>query len=123
SLITHHPLLVTRYSSLTVLLVFVWLIMGRLSPIFLQPDNLLEMTRHMVEVGLVALPMTLVILTAGIDLSPGSTLGLASVTLGLAWRGGMPIAVAAGAALLVAAACGLLNGVLVAGARLPPLIV
>ena len=48
------------------------------------------MTRHMVEVGLVALPMTLVILTTGIDLSPGSTMGLASVTLGLAWRGGLP---------------------------------
>src|SRR5439155_4750086 len=75
------------------------------------------------EVGLVALPMTLVILTAGIDLSPGSTMGLASVTLGLAWRAGVPIAVAAGAALLVSAACGRLNGMLVAGARLPALIV
>src|SRR3954454_15212145 len=120
---TQHSALVTRYSSLTALLVVVCVVMGRLSPVFLQPDNLLDMTRHMVEVGLVALPMTLVILTAGIDLSPGSTMGLASVILGLAWRGGMPIAVAAGAALLVAAACGILNGVLVAGARLPSLIV
>src|SRR5438067_13332600 len=116
-------LLVARYSSLTALLVLVCMVMGRLSPVFLQPDNLLEMTRHMVEVGLVALPMTLVILTAGIDLSPGSTMGLASVTLGLAWRAGLPIALAAGAALLVAAACGILNGVMVARARLPALIV
>src|SRR3954463_10873762 len=113
SLVTRHSSLISRYSSLTALLVVVCLVMGRLSPVFLQPDNLLDMTRHMVEVGLVALPMTLVILTAGIDLSPGSTMGLASVILGLAWRGGMPIAVAAGAALLVAAACGILNGVLV----------
>src|SRR5437660_8106366 len=123
SLVTRHPLLVTRYSSLTALLIIVCLIMGRLSPVFLQPDNMLEMTRHMVEVGLVALPMTLVILTAGIDLSPGSTMGLASVTLGLAWRGGLPITAAAAAALLVAGACGALNGVLVAWARLPALIV
>jgi rhamnose transport system permease protein len=97
--------------------------MGRLSPVFLQPVSLLDMTRHMVEVGLVALPMTLVILTAGIDLSPGSTMGLASVILGLAWRAGLPIGAAAGLALLTAAACGALNGVLVAGARLPALIV
>src|SRR5690242_15168459 len=91
ALSTQHSAVVTRYSSLTALLIVVCLVMGRLSPVFLQPDNLLEMTRHMVEVGLVALPMTLVILTAGIDLSPGSTMGLASVILGLAWRGGMPI--------------------------------
>src|SRR5215211_6733318 len=95
--------------------------MGQLSPVFLEPSSLLDMTRHMVEVGLVALAMTLVILTAGIDLSPGSTMGLASVVLGLAWRGGMPIGVAL--ALLTAAACGALNGVLVAWARLPALIV
>src|SRR5205807_3732803 len=50
-------------------------------------------------------------------------MGLASVVLGLAWRGGLPIAAAAGAALLAAAACGVLNGALVAGARLPALIV
>src|SRR5438094_9410702 len=117
--VPRYSLLITRYSSLTFLLVFVWLLMGWLSPVFLQPGSLLDMTRHMVEVGLVALPMTLVILTAGIDLSPGSTMGLASVTLGLAWRGGLPITAAAAAALLVAGACGALNGVLVACARVP----
>jgi rhamnose transport system permease protein len=115
--------LVTRYSSLVGLLILVWAVMGRLSPIFLEPENLLEMTRHMVEVGLVALPMTLVILTAGIDLSPGSAMGLASVILGLAWRGGLPIVLAAGAAVLAAVACGIVNGVLIARARLPALIV
>jgi rhamnose transport system permease protein len=97
--------------------------MGQLSPVFLEPGSLLDMTRHMVEVGLVALPMTLVILTAGIDLSPGSTMGLASVVLGLAWRAGLPIGAAAGLALLAAAACGAVNGALVAWARLPALIV
>ena len=60
-----------REAALLVLLILVCLVMGRLSPVFLQVGSLLDMTRHMVEVGLVALPMTLVILTAGIDLSPG----------------------------------------------------
>ncbi len=112
-----------RGLTLAGLLIATCLLMGRLSPVFLRPDSLLDMTRHMVEVGLVALPMTLVILTAGIDLSPGSTMGLASVVLGLTWRGGLPIGAAAGAALLVATACGALNGALVAGPRLPALIV
>ena len=65
-----------REAVLLGLLVAVCLVMGRLSPVFLRVGNLLDMTRHMVEVGLVALAMTLVILTAGIDLSPGSTMGL-----------------------------------------------
>src|SRR5437899_5706158 len=118
-----HPSSLRREAVLLGLLVAVCLVMGRLSPVFLRVGNLLDMTRHMVEVGLVALAMTLVILTAGIDLSPGSTMGLASVTLGLAWRGGLPITAAAAAALLVAGACGALNGALVAWARLPALIV
>jgi rhamnose transport system permease protein len=114
---------VIRSATLALLLLLTCLLMGRLSPVFLQPDSLLEMTRHMVEVGLVALTMTLVILTAGIDLSPGSTMGLASVVLGLAWRGGWPISAAACAALVAAGVCGALNGALVAWARLPALIV
>jgi rhamnose transport system permease protein len=116
----HHG---TRGAALVLLLVVTCLLMGRLSPVFLEPGSLLDMTRHVVEIGLVALPMTLVILTAGIDLSPGSAMGLASVVLGLAWRAGLPISAAAGLALLAAAACGALNGLLVAGARLPALIV
>src|SRR5207248_4132217 len=92
-----------REAALAGLLVVVCLLMGRLSPVFLQPGSLLDMTRHMVEVGLVALPMTLVILTAGIDLSPGSTMGLASVILGLAWRGRLATGVGARLGLLRAA--------------------
>lgn len=114
---------VKREAALAGLLLVTCLYMGWLRPVFLQPDSLLEMTRHMVEVGLVALPMTLVILTAGIDLSPGSTMGLASVVLGLAWRGGLPIGVAAGMGLLAAGVCGALNGALVSWARIPALIV
>src|SRR5437868_1146786 len=114
SLLLPHASSLRREAALAGLLIVVCVVMGRLSPVFLQAGSLLDMTRHMVEVGLVALPMTLVILTAGIDLSPGSTMGLASVVLGLAWRAGLPIGAAAGLALVVAAACGALNGALVA---------
>src|SRR5262249_21949142 len=49
---------------------------------FLTLDNLLNQGRLMTEVGLVALPMTFIIITGGIDLSVGSTLGLCAIVLG-----------------------------------------
>src|SRR5260370_41265521 len=116
-----HPSSLRREAALAGLLIVVCVVMGRLSPVFLQAGSLLDMTRHMVEVGLVALPMTLVILTAGIDLSPGSTMGLASVVLGLTWRAGLPIVAAGAAALLAAVAGGAPDGALVGWWRLPAL--
>jgi rhamnose transport system permease protein len=100
-----------------------------LSPQFLVPANLLEMSRNGVEVGLLALGMTLVILTGGIDLSVGSIMGLSAVILGAAWRyGSLPIEAAACVALAVGLAAGLLNGLLMVllrerGSAAPALIV
>lgn len=93
-------------------------------PLFLQPDNLTNMLRVTAPVALVALGMTLVILTAGIDLSVGSTLGLAAVVAALAlahWH----LGVAASIALAVAAGglVGLLNGSLVSLLRVQPFII
>ena len=46
----------------------------------------------MAEVGLVALPMTFIIITAGIDLSVGSILGLTAIVLGVSWKNiGLPL--------------------------------
>ena len=77
---------------------------------------------HTVIVGTAALGVTLIIISGGIDLSIGSAVALASVTAALvAARGGSPIA-----SLLVAiatgGACGLYNGLLITGLRLPPFI-
>lgn len=95
-----------------------------LRPAFLRPDNLLEMSRFFVEVGLVALAMTPIIITGGIDLSVGSILGLSVVAMGLAWRmGHCSLALALPLGLATGLACGLGNGLLIARLRLPPLIV
>ena len=50
---------------------------------FLTTDNLLNQGRLMAEVGLVALPMTFIIITGGIDLSVGSIMGLCAIVLGV----------------------------------------
>ena len=59
---------------------------------FFTAANLLNQGRLMTEVGLIALPMTFVIITGGIDLSVGSILGLAAILLGVLWKNlGLPL--------------------------------
>jgi ribose transport system permease protein len=92
--------------------------------LFLQVDNLTNMLRVTTPVAIIALGMTLVILTSGIDLSVGSTLALASVVtaLGLSrWNLGIPATLAL--ALLAGALVGLLNGGLIAMLRVQPFVI
>src|SRR2546422_3761674 len=90
---------------------------------FLTAANALEITRLSVEVGLLALALTPIIITAGIDLSVGSMMGLAAVVLGSLWRDAhLPIVAAAAIALLVGVVCGSLNALMSARARLARVI-
>jgi rhamnose transport system permease protein len=91
---------------------------------FATPGNALEIVRTSTEVGLLALALTPVIVSGGIDLSVGSLMGLCAVLTGLLWRDlGLPIGLAAMGALAAAALAGALNALLVARLQLPPLIV
>src|SRR6516162_9359512 len=91
---------------------------------FLSLDNTFEVVRLSVEIGLLALALTPVIVTGGIDLSVGSLMGLSAVVFGMLWRdGGLPIALAAVATLGVGVGAGALNALLITSLRLPPLIV
>jgi rhamnose transport system permease protein len=91
---------------------------------FFTLANFFEVVRLSVELGLLALAMTPIMITGGIDLSVGSTMGLAAVVFGALWRdGGCSIAVAAGAAILLGCLAGLLNAVLITRLDIPPLIV
>jgi rhamnose transport system permease protein len=91
---------------------------------FLTLANGFEVVRASVEVGLLALALTAVIVTGGIDLSVGSLLGLSAVVFGLGVReAGLPVGAAAGLALATGVLGGLVNGWLVTVLRLPPLIV
>jgi rhamnose transport system permease protein len=92
---------------------------------FFTLTNAFEISRLGVEVGLLALALTPVIISGGIDLSVGSLMGLSAVVFGMLSRGhsDMPIAPAATATLLLGAFAGLFNGLLITLLRLPPLIV
>jgi rhamnose transport system permease protein len=103
--------------------VVVLIALTRQSDRFLTVDNLLNQCRLMAEVGLVALTMTFVIVTGGIDLSVGSILGLAAVLLGVFWKNlGLPLGVAMGLALVAGLVAGLINGWIITRFKLPPLI-
>ena len=87
-------------------------------------DAQCDVLRHTVEIGLLALVMTPIILTGGIDLSIGSLLGLCAILFGKLWRdAGLPIPVAAICTLGIGALAGGLNASLITWLRLPPLIV
>ncbi len=87
-------------------------------------DAQFDIARHSVEIGLLALAMTPIILSGGIDLSVGSLLGLCAILFGKLWRdAGLPIPVAAAATLCIGALAGGLNASLITWLRLPPLIV
>src|SRR5436190_9333524 len=91
---------------------------------FATVGNFFEVLRLSTEIGLLALVMTPVILTGGIDLSVGSLLGLSAILFGKFWRDlGVPVGIAAIGALAIGAAGGTLNAWLITRLKLPPLIV
>jgi rhamnose transport system permease protein len=92
-----------------------------IAPNFLTVGNLAEVTRSSVELGLLALALTPIVVSGGIDLSVGSMMGLAAVVFGAAAARGS-VAVAAVLALLVGVGGGGLNAVAVARLGIPPLI-
>src|SRR5215210_9340126 len=91
---------------------------------FLTAANGFEITRLGVEIGLLALALTPIIVTGGIDLSVGSMMGLAAIMLGWLSRGlGLPMTLAIALTLLLGVAGGALNAALITRLKFPPLIV
>lgn len=113
-----------REAVLVLLLLVEMAAMQSLSPLFLTPDNLIEVVRQSAEIGLIALAMTLVIITAGIDLSVGSIVGLSVITMGMLWEDArLPLSLSVLLALMVGTLLGGFNGTLITTVGIPPLIV
>src|SRR5688572_22038394 len=94
------------------------------APNFLTLANVFEIVRLNVELGLLAVALTPILITGGIDLSVGAVMGLAAVCFGAAWRDWqLSIPAATGVALTVGALGGGLNALLISRLRLPALIV
>lgn len=115
--------LLRHETMLAVILLVALIVLGALNNRFLTLDNLLNQGRLTTEVGLIALPMTFIIITGGIDLSVGSIVGLCAILLGYSWKNlGFPLPLAIGFSLLVGAAAGFLNGIVITRVKVPPLI-
>jgi rhamnose transport system permease protein len=116
-------LLLTRETAVIALTVAVVLYSLANVPNFDGPLTLKFLLQDIAPILLIALPMTLIIITGEIDLSVASIVGLSSVLLGVLHDNGLSVPVAALVALLLGAACGALNGFLVAYVGLPSLAV
>jgi ribose transport system permease protein len=92
------------------------------TPHFLTVSNLLNVLEQTAINAIVAVGMTFVIISGGIDLSVGSVLAVSGIALGSALQAGAAVPVAIALALAVGLGCGLVNGVLVTFGRLPPFI-
>jgi ribose transport system permease protein len=93
-----------------------------LVPSFFQPSNMLNVGRQSAIVGIIAVGMTFVILTGGIDLSVGSILALSGVTTAILINNGLIVPLAIVAGMLVGVVAGIINGIGVAVLKVQPFI-
>ena len=110
-----------RKASVAIGCVALFLVLSVLNSTFYQPSNLVDIMLQSSINAVIAVGMTLVIMTKGIDLSVGSVVGLSSMVAADMLSHGLLAGVGAG--LLVGLVCGLLNGVLIARLKLPDFIV
>ena len=116
--------LATREFALFVLLALIFSGLGLFVDGFLDWPDLFRQSRYWVATGMIAVPMTFIIATAGIDLSVGSIVALAGVVVGLLYGdAGWSIWSASAAAMLTGAAAGAFNGGISSYLRVPPLVV
>jgi len=108
---------------LGVILLATLVLLGIQNDRYLTAENLLNQGRLMTEVALVSLPMTFVIITGGIDLSVGSTLGMCAIVLGYSWKNlGLPLEFSIVVAVLTGALGGFVNGWFITRVRVPPIM-
>ena len=98
------------------------LILWILSPYFLTVSNLLNIVEQSSVISIIAIGMTFVIISSGIDLSVGSILAFSGVIMASLLQMDFPIFVALSMGLVAGSFCGFLNGVLVSKGLLPPFI-
>ena len=108
---------------LFLLLVALFATAGALLPNFVNVKKQLLLSRHLWEIAILALGMTLIIITGGIDLSVGSTMGLCAVVFGLCFSVTSSLAVSCVACIAAGVCSGAINGLLISRMNVHPLIV
>ena len=108
---------------LVVLLIGVLIYNAQLSQYFWDSQNILDDTSNFMEIGLLALPTTLIIIAGHIDLSVGSTAALASVIFADRFQAGWNVWLCCLAALAIGALAGSFNGLIITRVKIPSLVV
>ena len=113
-----------RWETVTVLLLIASIVYGAISADgFVSGQNLNSVLSDVAEIALIALPLTMIIVAAEIDLSVASVLGLSSALLGWLWNHNWPMEGIIPILLVAGGLCGALNGFLVTRLGLPSLAV
>ncbi len=113
----------TREISLVIAILLLAGVLAFVAPGFFTPGNLRDLLMANMPVLIVALGMTLVILTGQIDISVGSQFAICSVIAGVTAKAGANVLVAGAAACLAGALLGALNGALIARLKIPSIVV
>ncbi|MFZ1043370.1 MAG: ABC transporter permease [Anaerolineales bacterium] len=112
-----------RWEWMLVALVVIAIVINtRLTPYFLNAQNLSRTSADFMELGLMMLPMVFIIITGNIDLSVASNLGMCASLMAVLWNLHINIWIAAGAGLVAGTLGGMLNGYLIARIKLPALV-
>lgn len=115
-------LLIRPETGTLLLLIGAIVVAANLSPFFSDLRFILESSTYYMEYGLVALVLTLVIISGEIDLSPAAAMALSACVFASVFQAGVPIGVAMLAGLATGAALGAFNAFLVVGLQLPSII-
>lgn len=110
-------------ATLVLILVVLCVALAIVKPVFLKPSNLFNVLRTTSITGLIAIGMTCVIITGGIDLSVGAVVGLSSVLCGILMKeNGWPVLPALIVTIIVCVLVGLINGLLIHYGKIPAFI-
>jgi len=112
-----------REAGILFALIFIWSVTAIINPRFLSSYNFQLLSRQIAVFGLIAIGETFVILTGGIDLSPGSVIVLTSVLVASFMSSGMGIFSAIILTLLIAVLIGIWHGIFVTKLKVPPFII
>ncbi len=113
----------TREFTVTIILLLLVILFGMTTKNFLNPSNIRNLLLQVSTIGIASIGMTMIIITAGIDVSAGSILGIVAVVAGKTALSGYPIWLIFLLALLVGALLGSLNGFIIGFIGIPPILV
>lgn len=109
--------------SLLCLVIIELLGFGVINPRMLDINVLLYSTSDFIYIGMLALPLTMIIVSGGMDISFGSTVGLCAIFLGVLFKAGISLTLAVPLTLLVGCLCGIVNASLIIYTKVNPLVI